>query len=135
MAANPKTYISISTPAVIIDNVAIGIVPDSFEYTPGHGKQMVRVVSAGGGSISTVVSDDVKTHLSTSKFKVYPRGIDIDLIDTWKANPGQHVLSVIDPVTGAFSKTFNEATCTNDPDIKLSADGVVEIEWMSLPPV
>ena len=60
-------FFSLSTPQISINGVNIAIVPNSCTFTEGFGAQTVNVQSAGGGSVSQVISNDVSTNLSTVK--------------------------------------------------------------------
>lgn len=119
----------ITTPSIVINNVPVSIVPNSFSYTEGKGEQTMRVASSGGGNVDIVYSDDVKTHLSNVKFKMYSVDAYIENIRVWKSNLSNNVITASSDVTGNFTRTFNFAALTNDPEVTLGADSTVDFEW------
>jgi hypothetical protein len=129
------TLNEITTPTIVINNIPVFIVPNSFEFTEGTGEQAMRVASAGGASTVSVYSDDVKTHLSEVKFKVYSVDASIDNIKIWKANRAENVITASANVTGDFTRTFNGAALLNEPKVTLGADSTVDFEWKSSPAV
>ena len=63
--------IKLSNPTIVINNIAVAIVPNSFSFTEGFGEQDIKVQSAGGGSVQTVLSSNVETNMSMVKFSLH----------------------------------------------------------------
>ena len=119
--------IALANPSVIINNLAIAIVPNSVVYTEGFGEQNQRVQSAGGGSVETVFSNNVETNLSKVNFSVYPTESNIEALRSFKAAENANAISI---VSGGFSRTVNSAALTNDFEVNLGADTTIDVEFM-----
>ena|SRR3990167_9522761 len=118
--------IALANPTVLINNLSVSIVPNSFTYTEGRGEQTVRVQSAGGGSVQSVLSNNVETNLSTVKFDVFPTAENIALILGWKDNGNENVIGA----TGAgLTRSFTNATLTNDYEVALGSDTKISLEF------
>lgn len=117
-------------PSVVWNNTPLAIVPNSFEFTEGFGEQKVEAQSAGGNSISVVVSQDVSTALSMLKFSLYPTEENVTNARQMKANFDGNVFTASE---GTFSRTFLSAVCTTDYSVMLKADGTIDLEFKSLP--
>ena len=120
--------VNLSNPTVIINNTAVAIVPNTFGYTEGFGEQELKVQSAGGGSVQTVLSNNVETNLSMVKFEMRNTAENIDLIRTWKSNSNANAITV----TGeGLNRAFNNAALTNDYEVNLGSDTTISIEFKS----
>lgn len=120
--------IALVNPAVLVNNLSVPIVPNSLTYTEGLGEQTVRVQSAGGGSVQSVLSNNVETNLSMVKFEMFPTAENIALILSWKVNGNQNVVSV----TGAgLTRSFTNATLTNNYEVALGSDTKIPLEFLT----
>ncbi len=121
---------AISVPAIQVNNDTIGLVPNTFSYTPGDGETTVRAASTGGGKAKSIHTQDAETMFSKVMFSVYPTTDNISKIRDWKANVAGNTLSAVQRNVGGkdFSLAFKNMSVSNDPDIKAAADGVIEIE-------
>jgi len=121
----------ISTPSIVINNENIKIKPNSFSYTEGFGEAIKRTESAGGGSVSTVTARNIETAKSMIKFTLEPLAENADKVREWKNNFESNVIQA----TGEnnFTRSFTSAVLINDPEIGLSADGEISLEWESDP--
>jgi len=119
-------------PTVVINNVSVGIKPNSFSYKEGFGERNVRVSSAGGGQTSQIISENIETQIGSCKFTLFSTVENVNLIRKWLANRDANAIEVVE---GDFTRTFQKAIITNDPDTSLGVDGEVEIEFMSRPAV
>ena len=120
----------LSAPTVVVNNTVVAIEPNSCAYTEGFGEQSARTASAGGGSVETVYSNDVATNLSMVKFTLASTIPNIKLAREWKANGNENVVSLsAENTDGDFNRSVSEAGVTNDFEVALSADGVLEIEF------
>jgi hypothetical protein len=126
----------ISAPYVAINGQPIGVQPNSVTYTLGKGEQSVKSVSLGGGSTTTIYSDNVDTKVSKLKFKLYSTIDAQNLLKIW-SNDGNSLLvqiAGIDETSGQdLSLTFQKAAFVTDPEIALKESGDVEIEIHSEP--
>lgn len=123
----------ISNPSLVMNNLAIAIVPNSFTYTEGLGEQDVVVQSAGGGSIQTVFSDNVEMRYSDIKFDMQNTQENIDLIRTWKINENTNGLTGTDK--DGWSRTFNSVVLTSNYEVTLGSDTVISLEFKSDPAI
>lgn len=120
--------IALVNPTVVINNVSVPIVPNSFSYTEGLGEQKMRVQSAGGGSVQSVLSNDVETNLSKIEFEMYPTSDNIDLILSWKQNSNNNGISVSGE---GLTRSFGNAALTSDYKVALGSDTKIPVEFHS----
>jgi 3-hydroxy-3-methylglutaryl CoA synthase len=123
---------AIATPTVEINNEVMIVVANTLKYTEGFGETNVRSATAGGGSSTLVVSENAETRIRMLQFSVYPTKEQIDLIRQFKSNPGENGLAVLLSDNG-FSKSINNAFITNDYEVNLGADTVIELELKGTP--
>jgi hypothetical protein len=118
--------ITLANPTILVNNLSTPIVANSFSYTEGKGEQTVRVQSAGGGSVQTVLSNNVETNLSMVKFSMFPTAENIATILSWKNNGNANVISA----SGAgLTRSFTNATLINDYEINLGSDTQIDLEF------
>ena len=130
--------IAVTNPQVVVNNVAVPVIPNSVTYTEGFGEQNQRVQSAGGGNTELVFSDDVETKISMVKFSMLNTQANIDLIRSWKANRNANAITITgDPRDGgdALKRTFANGALTTDYEVNLGADTEIEVEFMTDPAV
>lgn len=126
MATN--SFYAISTPAIVVDNTNISIVPNTAAYKEGFGEQQVRAQSNGGGSVSLVVARDITTALGFFTCQVENTAENIRFFRAIKAALTPHVVAWFDNTVG-YSRTLEQAVMTNDPDIGLGADTPFTVEF------
>ena len=118
--------VKLSNPTIVINNNSVPIVPNSFSYTEGLGEQELKVQSAGGGSVQTVLSNNVETNMSMVKFSLHNTAENIDLARTWKVNGNNNAISI----TGeGLNRAINNAAVTNDYEVNLGADTTIDLEF------
>lgn len=118
----------LSNPTVVINNNAVPIIPNTFSFTEGFGEQELKVQSSGGGSVQTVLSNNVETNMSMVKFSIHNTAELIDLARSWKVNANKNAITV----TGeGLTRAFNNAAVTNDYEVNLGADTTIDIEFKS----
>lgn len=120
---------TLANPAVQVNDIAIGIKPNSLTYKKGRGDTSVRAQSAGGDSIEAVVTEDAETKLSMCKFTVLTTKTSVSTVDSWF---GQK--NTIDLSDGSFTVPFSDMSVTTEPEVVTGADGEIEIEFQG-PPV
>ncbi len=117
---------TLSVSSLIHNNLTIRIVPNSLMYTEGFGERNVRTQSGGGGDIEVVSSQDAETQFSTLKFSLYPTPENIERARQMAANFDKNVFNIIDE---GLTRTFNNATLVNDPEVAIGADTTFELEF------
>jgi len=120
---------AISTPSVIINNLPIGIRPNSLKYTEGLGEQTMRTQSAGGGTVDVVYSSNAESFMSTVSFELLNTADNINNIRAWKTNLNQNAISIVDQNSG-LTRNFANMALTNNYEVALGADGVIAVTFM-----
>lgn len=118
----------ISDPEVTVNDVTVFVVPNSVSYKSGKGERTVRTQSSGNGNVQPVISKNVETFKGMIKLSVYSTVEAIKLKEQWQNNDGGNVIEL-----GSVNKTMNRSTMINDPEINLTDDGVVEMEFEGAP--
>ena len=124
------TFTQISDPEIVANDITVFVVPNSVKYKSGKGESSVKVQSAGNGIVAVVNSTNVETRKSMLSFSVQSTTQAIALKELWQANRGGNVFEL-----GSVNLTMSQATMTNDPEINLSDDGTVELEFEGAPMV
>lgn len=117
-------FTQISDPEVTVNDVTVFVVPNSVSYKSGKGERSVLIQSAGNGNVQPVVSTDTDTFKGMIKFSVRSTEEAIALKEQWQSNGSNNVIEL-----GSVNKTMNRATMLGDPEINLTSDGVVELEF------
>lgn len=120
--------IAISLPTVVVNNVTVAILPNTFKYTSGFGAQKMRTQSSGGGSVDVVYSDDATSKMSKVTFDVINTSANEALARSWKVNGNQNAISVSD--SSGFSRSFANMALVGDFEVDLGADGKISLEFM-----
>ena len=123
-----EQYEQISDPSVVVNDITVNVVPNSVSYKSGKGEQSVKVQSAGNGLVSVVTSTNVETKKGMVKFSVYSTEQAIALKELWQSNGGGNVIEL-----GSVNLTMSQGTMVTDPEITLSDDGKVELEFQGAP--
>lgn len=120
----------ISDPSVVVNNVAVSIVPNSLEFDEGFGEQEILVQSSGNGVTEQVFSDNVETNLGMVKFSMRSTVDNIALVRAWKAARNSNAVTVTATTAdGTLARTYTNAAITNNYTVTLSSDGVIEVEF------
>ena len=127
--------IAISNPSIRINDETISIVPNSVMVTLGGGEVNSRAASAGGNAIEIVHSSNAETKVGKINFDVYPTPDAISKITTWQRSIGANTAQVVGNLSDGsqFSLTMDTASLINDPELELSADGVISLEFSGAP--
>jgi len=125
--------IVISSPAVIVNNEPVAIVPNSFEFDEGKGEQNMRAASTGGGAVEQVYSENVETNFSEFKFEIYPDARSIELARKWKSNRNQNVVQIAGkaPDGTSIERTFQNAAILANYKIPLGSETTIELGFKS----
>lgn len=122
---------ALSVPGIVVNNVPIKIVPNSFKFKMGKGEINVRAASSGGGGVESVHTEDAEDKIGMMSWSMYVDEETIKLVAGWKSNIGTNFIAAQQPNTAPLSGS--KMSMTNDPDFEASADGVVEIIFKGNP--
>jgi hypothetical protein len=117
----------LSVPGISVNNIPIGIVPNSFKFRMGKGETTVRAASQGGGSVESIHTEDAEKKVGMMGWKMFITDETMASIATWKELIGLNVITAIQPATAP--KIGQNMSMTNDPDFEASADGTVEVTF------
>ncbi len=86
--------------------------------------------SAGNGVIDQLDSDDVETQIGMVKFSVASEVNNVNQVRLWKANGNQNSITITEQTSsGTLTRNFANMKLTNDYEVNLQADGVMELEF------
>ena len=122
---------TLSNPTVEVDDDTISILPNSLSYKEGQGDKNVRAESAGGSSITPIVTINAETKLSMCKFKMSNTERHLNQIKEWMAANDGVTISLSE---GNIQVAFREMHVITEPERAIGADGELEIEFQG-PPV
>lgn len=124
--------IQVTDATLIVNDEAVGIVPNTLAYTEGEGEQSVRAMSIGGGKVEQVYSRDLSTSISMLKFSLPVTIENIKLARKWKTNQNQNVAQIAgSTVDGDITRTFTQAAVVNDYEVPIGSETDIEIEIKS----
>lgn len=124
---------ALANPTLIINNVAVPVVPNSVKYKEGKGEQTMTAQSAGGGSVQTVFAQNVEGNLSFLGFSIKNTPENIEAARGWKNLKNANAATITGD--GGFSRAFNNMALTNDYEVNLGADTTIDIEFMGDPAI
>lgn len=113
----------ISDPRIVVNDVLLMIVPNSFSYTEGLGEQDVVVQSAGERRYSYI------------KFGVMNTVENIELLRSWKINKKSMTGTALGTADDGWKRTFNNAAIINDYEVPLGLVGEISLELVSDPAI
>lgn len=119
--------IALSVPTVLVNDIPIAIVPNSFEFEPGYGEINVRSASVGGGSSTSIHTEDAEGKIGMCKFQAFVTDESRGVIALVKQRVGTNVVSAVQ--ANGIPIILNGASMTNNPTFAASADGTVELEF------
>lgn len=120
----------ISNPIIKLNGTTISIVSNSLSYKLGTGDKVIRAISAGGNSITPVITDNVETKLSMLKFSV-PNTADGLKISRQVADNGEN--NEIEIADDDLQVAFTNMALMTEPERPLTQDGVIELEFQGPP--
>lgn len=120
----------ISNPTIKRNGETISIVPNTLAYKLGTGDKVIRAVSAGGGAITPVTTENVETKLGMIKFAV-PNTSDGAQIARDAADAGEeNEFQIVDE---DLQVSFSNMSLMTEPERPLSQDGAFELEFQGPP--
>ena len=124
--------IQLTDAAVLANNEAIGIMPNTLMYTEGFGEQSVRAVSIGDGKTEQVFARNLETNFSTLKFELPTTPENIELARSWKAAGNENVFQIAGSAGGQeITRTFSQAVLINDYEVEIGTETTISIEIRS----
>lgn len=120
--------------SILVNNDIIAYEANTLSYDDGFGEYNVRNAVVGGGQTEQVFSEDLATKFSMVKFSMPSTEDTAALVREWKNNLNNNVVELQSSTGGAqFTRIFTQASIQGNPEINLSTDGTVEIEFRSNP--
>lgn len=123
---------ALSNGTISVNNESISIVPGSLTYSAGHPQINSRSASGGGLRTKRVSSINIEEAFGKITFQMFPTA-DVDAkIAEWKSNiDGNLIIFSEDLGISIETRVFKNASLINDPEVTVSPDGTVELEWHS----
>lgn len=124
---------AISNPSIVINNIPVGVVPNSVTMNEGLGEYNYRAQSAGGSNRQGVFSINVEGSLPWVKFSLFPTPENIENAKNWKNNFNQNAITLTGTLPNGlnFSRSFNSAALVNNYEVALSFDGTFELNFVA----
>lgn len=119
---------AIATPTIQVNNETIAIVPNSFKYKGGRGERTIRTQSSGGSAVDVVSTENAETKKSMVTFEMINTAKNISLVEDWQDNLNANAITASDNNQN-FTKAFSNMTVINDPEVALSQDGSISVEF------
>ncbi len=124
-------------PTVKVNSANIPIIGNSVSYTEGAGVSDNIPESTGGNAVQMVSTRDVSTLFSIVKFSIKNTAKNAELVRDWKSRDADNLIEIIgqNNVSSSFSRSFQDAVLTNDPEIGLGMDSEIALEWKTAPAI
>ena len=120
---------TLSNPTIEVNSDVVGIIPNSLVSKNGIGDKDVKAQSAGGNSISAVITENAETKVSMVKFKLYNTLVGLQKVKDWSALFG----STIEISEDDFAESFQDMIVCTEPERAVGADGELEVEFKGIP--
>lgn len=123
----------IADATITVNNDSVGIVPNTLSYNEGFGEQQILPVSDGGGKVSQVFANNLETNFARVTFSIRTTTVNIELARKWKIAGNTNVIIIAgeDSDGNEFIRTFTQAALTQNYDVQIQAEGVIELEFQS----
>lgn len=118
---------AITIPAVQVNGIYMGVVPNSVHYIRGKGTVDVKAQSFGA-SVQPVFEINQTEAYGHLVFEVYPTSTSIDQIREFQDLGSTLRVDLTDPISGE-PKSMRPATLCNDPDLNVGADKTITVEF------
>ena len=120
----------IANPTIQWNGQTLAIIPNSLSYKTGGGDKVVRPVSAGGGAVTTVVTENVETKMSTLKFSIANTADNIAVARQMNDAGEFNEFQIADD---ELQVSFSGMALLTEPERPLSMDGEIELEFAGSP--
>lgn len=128
--------IQLTDAAVLVNNEAVAVVPNSVEFDEGRGEQVVRPMSVGEGKVEQVFANNLETSMGAVKFSLPTTVENIALALSWKTNRNRNVVQIAGSTDdGDVSRTFTQAALTANYKVPIGTEADIEIEFMANQPI
>lgn len=128
--------IQLTDATVLVNNEAVGIIPNSLVFNEGLGEQNVRAVSIGDGKTETVYGKNLETNFGMVKFELPTTPETIELARGWKTNGNENVVQIAGRTPeGDVTRTFSSAALVNNYDVAVGSEGNLELEFHGNSPI
>lgn len=123
-------------PAIMINGVEIGYVPDTLIFDEGLGDHDLNINIDDNGLLTRDFNAVLGSELGAVKFKILRTNYNLNLIRQWKSNGSSNTIVLHDPdkITN-FNIKFNEAVLYKKCEIHSSPYSDIKIEFSTLPAV
>lgn len=125
--------VQLNNVAIFVNNDIIAYEANTLSYDDGFGEYSVRNAVVGGGQTEQVFSEDLATRFSMCKFSLPSTDDSAALIREWKNNRNDNVVEIMSATGGNFTRVFTQASIQGNPEVNLSTDGTVEVEFRANP--
>lgn len=125
--------VQLNNVAILVNNDIIAYEANTLSYDDGFGEFNVRNAVVGGGQTEQVFSEDLATRFSMVKFSLPSTEDSAALIREWKSNRNNNVVELMSATGGNFTRVFTQASIKGNPEVNLSTDGTIEVEFNSNP--
>ncbi len=115
--------------SIFVNNVQVSYTADSLSWKDGFGEYNVRNAVVGGGETEPITSQNLESKKGMVKFSMPTTIIHERLKREWKQNFDQNVIEIVAADGQSFTKFFERATMTNDPESSGATDGNIEVEF------
>ena len=119
---------AIATPTAQVNNETISIIPNSLKYKSGRGERSVRTQSSGGSAVDVIMTENAETKKSMVTFEMLNTAKNISSVEDWQDALNGNAITISDNNQN-FTKAFANMTVINDPEVTLSQDGNLTIEF------
>lgn len=121
---------------VLVNNVAVAIVPNSLKFTEGLGEQTMDAASIGGGKVEQVFSEDVETAFGKVMFEIPATPDNIASAKAWKVRRNTNVVQIAGSnAEGNMTRSFTQAALLADYEVPISTEGNIPLEFSSNAPI
>jgi hypothetical protein len=124
--------IQLTDAALIANDEAVGIIPNSMKFTEGFGERKVRTASIGGGKVEQIFARDVETALSKLMFDLPTTPENIALAKAWAENGNENTFQIAGATPeGDVTRSFTQAALVNDYEVEIGSEANISIEICS----
>lgn len=125
--------VQLNNVAIFVNNDVVAYEANTLSYDDGFGEYSVRNAVVGGGQTEQVFSEDLATRFSMVKFSLPSTDDSAALVREWKNNRNNNVVEIMSATGGNFTRIFTQASIQGNPEVNLSTDGTVEVEFRANP--
>lgn len=119
--------------SILVNNDIVAYEANSLSYHDGIGEYSTRNAVVGGAQTEQIFSEDLSTNFGMVKFSLPSTEENANLVRQWKLNRNNNVVELVGPDGGDFNRIFTQAGIMGNPEVNMSTDGVVEVEFRSNP--